>query len=86
MGNSLDDFFAAVKSSVNDHAKRKNYTDNDASGDNKLLNVMVQLDIHKPHCAGEIIYKVAEYLKTPRRVLLEKVAGWAYVMWRETPN
>ncbi len=84
--NSFDAFAAAVKSSVDGHAKRKNYTDNGPDGENKMLVVMNALDIHKQHASGEIIYKVAEYLKTPRRVLMEKVAGWAFTIWRETPE
>jgi hypothetical protein len=82
-GNTLDDFFNAVRSSVNDHAKRKNYTDDGADGDNKLLIVMSALGIHTPHAIGEIVYKCAEYLRCPRRVILEKIAGWAFVIWRE---
>lgn len=84
--DTLDAFFAAVRSSVDGHAKRKNYSDNGPDGENKLLNVVVLLGIHQHHAIGEIIYKCAEYLRTPRRVLLEKVAGWAFVLWRETKD
>lgn len=80
---SLDAFFAAVRDSVNGHAKRKNYTDTGGDGPNKLITVMTTLDIHAPHGVGEIIYKCVEYLKNPRKVLLEKVAGWAFILWRE---
>lgn len=85
-GNNLEDFFAAVRSSVDAHAARKNYTDNGPDGENKMLAVMVLLGIDVPHGIGEIIYKAAEYLKTPRRVLLEKIAGWAFCVWREHPD
>lgn len=84
--NSFDAFMSAVRSSVDDHAKRKNYSDNGPDGHNKLLVVMRELDIHKAHACGEIVYKVAEYLRAPRRVMLEKIAGWAYVIWREYPD
>lgn len=84
-GNSLDDFFSAVRSSVNEHARRKNYTDGDPDGENKLLVVMAALGIHQQHAIGEIIYKCAEFLRAPRRVLLEKIAGWAWTVWREMP-
>ena len=82
--NSFDAFAAAVRSSVDQHAKRKNYTDGGADDKNKMIAVMVLMGIHAPHSIGEIIYKCTEYLKTPRRVLLEKVAGWAFVLWKET--
>jgi hypothetical protein len=84
--NSFDAFAAAVKSSVDSHAKRKNYTDNGPDGNNKMLTVMNALGIHQHHAIGEIIYKAGEFLKTPRRVLLEKIAGWSFVLWRETPQ
>jgi hypothetical protein len=84
--NSFDAFAAAVKSSVDSHAKRKGYTDNDPDGANKLSLAMTQLGIHEAHCIGEIIYKCAEWLKTPRRVLMEKVAGWAWLVWKETKD
>lgn len=83
--NSFDAFAAAVRSSCDQHAKRKNYSDNGTDGHNRMISVMVEMGIHAPHCVGEIVYKCAEYLRTPRRVLLEKVAGWAYVLWKETP-
>ncbi len=65
------------------HAKRKNYTKNDADGDNQLASVMTLLGIAAPHGIGEIIYKCAEFLKTPRKVLLVKIAGWAFILWRD---
>lgn len=85
MDNSFAAFSKAVEDSINGHAKRKNYTDNGAEGENKMLTAMRAMGIHEPHCAGEICYKVAECLKSPRRVLMEKVAGWAYMWWREIP-
>lgn len=81
--DSLDSFFLAVRSSVTEHAQRKNYTDGGADSENKMLTVMKALGIDVPHGIGEIVYKCAEYLRAPRRVLLEKVAGWAFVVWRE---
>ena len=84
--NSFDTFMNAVRDSVDGHAKRKNYTDAGPDGENKLLLVMRTMDIHTPHAIGEIVYKCAEYLRTPRRVILEKIAGWAFVVWREYPD
>ncbi len=84
--NSFKAFAAAVEDSITAHAKRKNYTDNGPDGENKMLTVMNALGIHQHHAIGEIIYKAGEFLKTPRRVLLEKIAGWAFVLWRETPK
>lgn len=83
---TFDGFMAAVKDSCEGHAKRKNYTTQGVDGDNQLLNVCTMLGIHDQHAIGEIIYKAVEYLKAPhntKKVLLEKVAGWAFVLWRE---
>jgi hypothetical protein len=84
--NSFDAFFSAVRDSCENHAKRKNYTTNDINGPNQLFTIMQTLGINKAHSVGEIIYKCAEYLKTPRRVLMEKVAGWAWIVWRDTQD
>jgi hypothetical protein len=83
--NSFAAFMKAVESSVDGHAKRKGYTDNDPDGQNKLALAMQQLGIHEAHCIGEIVYKCAEWLKSPRRVLMEKVAGWSWLVWKQTP-
>jgi hypothetical protein len=83
---TLDKFFAAVRDSVEGHAKRKNYTEHDADGPNQLLQVMTILGMHEQHALGEIIYKCAEMLKAPpatKRLLCEKIAGWSWTIWRE---
>jgi hypothetical protein len=86
MEKTFDAFTKAVRDSVEGHAKRKNYTNEGADGANQLLKVCALLGIHEQHSIGEIIYKAAEYLKAPaptKRILLEKIAGWAFVLWRE---
>ena len=60
--NSFEAFSAAVKSSVDGHARRKNYCDNGPDGHNRMVAVMMEMGIHAPHCIGEIVYKSAEYL------------------------
>jgi hypothetical protein len=79
-------FITAVRDSVEGHAQRKNYTSAGADDENQLLRVCVLLGIHDHHAIGEIIYKAVEFLKAPkatRKILLEKIAGWAFVLWRE---
>ena len=85
-GKTFEEFVANVKASCEQHAQRKNYSKSDVNGDNQLLSVMTTLGIHFPHAVGEIIYKCAEFLKTPRPVLMEKIAGWAWTIWRELPE
>ncbi len=76
-------FAAEVKDSCESHAKRKNYTQNDIDGPNQLGDIIKSLGIGSQHGIGEIIYKAAEFLKTPRRLLLVKIAGWAFVVWKD---
>ena len=83
---TFDAFSAAVRDSVENHARRKNYTTGGADDKNQLLEVCTILGIHDQHSIGEIIYKAVEYLKAPpqtKKVLLEKIAGWAFVLWRQ---
>lgn len=82
MKASLDEFLEAVRDSVESHAKRKNYTDHGADGENKLVTIMAAMGIGVPHGIGEIVYKCTEYLRNPREVLLVKIAGWAFIIWR----
>lgn len=85
MARTFEEFAAAVKESCEVHAQRKNYTTDGIDGDNQLLNICVSLGIHNQHSIGEIIYKCAEFLRAPRPVIMEKVAGWAFVVWRTLP-
>jgi hypothetical protein len=51
-----------------------------------LSEVAKLLHLEPQHGIGEIVYKCAEYLKNPREVLLVKIAGWSYILWREMPD
>lgn len=80
---SFQAFAQAVQESVEAHARRKNYLVGEGvEGGNPLLEFKKAIGIGTPHAVGEIIYKAVEYLRTPRRVLLEKIAGWAYCEWQ----
>jgi len=79
---TFDEFAKQVRESVDAHAKRKGYTENDLDGENKLAAITGLLGIRAQHGVGEIIYKATEYLKNPREVLLVKIAGWAYILWK----
>ncbi len=86
MDKTFEAFTKAIRDSVENHAKRKNYTTEGADGENQLLKVCHLLGIHEQHAIGEIIYKAAEYLKAPqptKKLLAEKMAGWCFMLWRE---
>lgn len=78
---SFDAFARAVRESIEKHAERKNYHAGNFE-ENPLALFLSAIGIFSGHNIGEIIYKAVEYVKTPRRVLLEKIAGWAWLEWR----
>ncbi len=82
---SLDQFLAEVRDSCTNHAERKGYTvaQNSDSGD-VFGPVLKMLGVSKDHAFGEIIAKLIEYKKEPRRVLAVKIAGWAWRLWLNT--
>src|SRR5262249_36238343 len=80
---TIERFFEEVKDSVEGQAKRKGYTDNDLGGPNKLSEITKIIGIQRAHAVGECVYKLVEYLKNPRQVLLVKVSGWCYMLWHD---
>ncbi len=74
--NSLELFFEAIRSSCNEHAKRKGYTEHRAGDGDVLGPLLTGLGVAQHHALGEIIAKVVEFKRAPRRVLAEKIAGW----------
>lgn len=75
---TLETFFEEIRSSCDEHARRKGYLQ---SGRNVLGDIMQMTNLEGAHAAGEVITKVLEYTRVPRRVLAVKVAGWAWRMW-----
>lgn len=85
MEKTFDAFMGQVRDSCEGQAKRKNYyREGDIESPNQLSDVSNLLGLEPQHGIGEIVYKCAEYLKNPREVLLVKIAGWAYILWRRS--
>lgn len=80
--NSFDAFSKAVRHSVEDQAQRKGYRTTGVDGANELADFMHSQGLGQPHGISEIIYKALEFKRAPRRVLLEKVSGWAFILWQ----
>jgi hypothetical protein len=80
---TFEEFSKQVRESVDQQAKRKGYTEKNIDEENKLAAITKLMGIQAQHGAGEIVYKITEYLKNPREVLLIKIAGWCYILWRE---
>lgn len=84
MDRTFDAFMALVKDSCEGQANRKGYTKGKIDAPNQLTEVATLLEFEPQHGIGEIVYKCAEYLKNPREVLLVKIGGWAYILWRRS--
>ena len=90
---TLEEFFTEVKSSIEHHAQKKGYRRTaEADAPNELADFMAsiqlsdQLNAAQAHAAFECIYKCVEFLHNPRRVHMEKVAGWASLAWARTED
>ena len=79
---NFDSFMSLVRDSVDGQAARKGYTANGADGDNALYRFTKEIGVSDGHSIGEMIYKLVEYVKEPREVILIKVAGWSFLMWK----
>lgn len=93
MKDGLDKYFAAVKDSIEGHAKRKGYRRTaDANDTNELADFMATIRLNEKltamqvHAACECLYKCVEFMHSPRRVHLEKISGWASLAWAITPE
>jgi len=75
---TLEAFFEEVRNSCDEHARRKGYLNGDR---NVLGEIMEMSGMEGPHACGEVITKVLEYNRGPRRLLAVKIAGWAWRMW-----
>ena len=84
--DSLEQFFEGIRSSCNEHAKRKGYTQRGAGDGDVLGPLLNKLGVAQHHALGEIVTKLVEFQRTPRRVLAEKIAGWAWRLWCSCPE
>ncbi len=84
--NSLEQFFEGIRASCNFHAKRKGYTNDGADRGNVAGPFLDTLGVTQAHAVGEIGLKLLEFQRTPRRVIAEKIAGWAWRLWCSCPD
>lgn len=86
MTDSLDEFFAEVRSSCTEHARRKGYTDVGPDASDRLGPILESFGVTAEHGVGEILTKLVEFRAAPRRLLLVKIAGWCWTIWRRTKS
>lgn len=84
MTESLEQFLSNVRSSCETHAERKGYKE--SGGDRNVLGELTKaMGVEAHHAIGEILAKLVEFKAKPRRVLAEKIAGWAWRLWLTAP-
>ena len=81
---SLEKFFDGIRSSAEEHAVRKGYRGED--GREPQAEAEDALGVMASHAMGEILGKMFEFKRTPKRVLAEKIAGWAWKLWLSVPE
>lgn len=85
MIESLEQFLENVRSSCETHAERKGYKE--SGGDRNVLGELTKaMGVESHHAIGEILAKLVEFKAKPRRVLAEKIAGWAWRLWITAPE
>lgn len=85
MTESLEQFLSNVRSSCETHAERKGYKE--SGGDRNVLGELTKaMGVESHHAIGEILAKLVEFKAKPRRVLAEKIAGWAWRLWITAPE
>ena len=75
---SFQRFTREVQQSIRAYGKKKGYR----SDKRDLFEFTVACGAARGHAVGEIIYKAIEFFRRPRKVLLVKIAGWAFLAWR----
>lgn len=86
MKDSLDEFFAGVRASTTGHAVRKGYTKVGPDEGDVLGVILRKMGVSQAHGIGEIVTKLVEFNVAPRRVLMEKIGGWAWCVWKDTKD
>jgi hypothetical protein len=84
--NSLELFFEGIRESCNTHARRKGYTNLGADKGNVAGPFLDMIGVTQEHAIGEIALKLLEFRRAPRRVVAEKIAGWAWRLWCSCPE
>lgn len=71
-----------VKTLLDNSARQKCYNDTGTDGPNQLFDFIYSI-AGMGHALGEIIYKVIRYQAKSNPEDIEKVAAWAYLIWRK---
>lgn len=80
---TFEQFVSAVQESLGKHAKRKGYAESeDINGRQPAMESRIAMQLEPQYCLGEIVSKMREYQQEPRGVVLEKMAGLIFLLWR----
>jgi hypothetical protein len=80
---TFERFVQNVQDSLGKHAKRKGYAESeDINGAQPAMESRIALRLEPQYCLGEMVSKMREYQCEPKAVLLEKMAGLLFLLWR----
>jgi hypothetical protein len=77
---AFDEFSKNTLALVENVAKEKGYNETGAAGRNLLFEFIKAMGLG--HAEGEIVYKVIRWHAKHDPRDLEKIAGWAYLEWK----
>lgn len=79
---TFDEFVGNVKGLLDNSARQKAYNATGVDGPNQLFDFIYSV-ADMGHALGEIIYKVIRYKAKGNPEDIEKVAAWAFLVWRK---
>jgi hypothetical protein len=82
---TYQEFSERVKSLLDDSARAKAYNATGVDGPNELFDFIGRV-AGDGHALGEIIYKVIRFKAKENTEDIEKIAAWAFLVWRKHQN
>lgn len=82
MNPTYSEFSKRVGALMERSARQKAYNSTGVDGPNQLFDFIYSV-AEAGHALGEIIYKVIRYKAKKNPTDLEKVAAWAFLVWRK---
>ena len=86
MSIRFDDFCQQIKDILDAKSAGKGYNEQGAEGRNDLYDFIEKFigPVQHAHALGEIVYKVVRYAKKQDPEDLEKIAAWAYLIYKHS--
>ena len=83
---SFTGFVFNVRELLELFARTKGYNLTGPDGENELYDFVSRLADGPGHALGEIVYKCQRYASNRDKKDLEKIAAWAFLVWKHDPG